>query len=84
LEYKVECDIYRCSFSIRIYYTPIAKELAAERLNNIESVTLKMAMEIVWEVAHLFNQQANQLAAVVGYDFVTEKPLLPKKTHKKK
>jgi hypothetical protein len=67
-----------------LIYTRLAEELAAERLNNIESVTLKMAMEIVWEVAHLFNQQANQLAAVVGYDLVTEKPLLPKKTSKKK
>ncbi len=67
-----------------LIYTRLAEELAAERLNNIETVTLKMAMDIVWEVAHLFHQQANQLAAVVGYDLVTEKPLLPKKTSRKK
>jgi hypothetical protein len=55
------------------------EELASERLNGTETVTPKVAIEIVWEVAKLFNRQAKELSAAVGYDLVTEKPLLPKK-----
>lgn len=63
-----------------LMYTRMAEELSTDRLNNAETVPLKLAMEIVWEAAKLFQRQAKELAEVVGYDLVTEKPLLPKKT----
>lgn len=62
-----------------LMYTRMAEELSTDRLNNAETVTLNTAMEIVWEAAKLFQKQARELAEVVGYDLVTEKPLLPKK-----
>jgi hypothetical protein len=64
-------------------YTRLAEELASERLNNAETVTLHTAMDIVWETAKLFHKQARELAEVVGYDLMTEKPLLPKKSKRK-
>jgi hypothetical protein len=33
-------------------------------------------MEIIWRVARLFHKQAKELSAALGYDLVTEKPLL--------
>jgi hypothetical protein len=63
-----------------IMYTKMAEELSTDRLNDAETVTLKAAMDIVWETAKLFHKQAKELAEAVGYDLVTEKPLLPKKT----
>jgi hypothetical protein len=60
-----------------LMYTRMAEELATERLDDAESVTLKMAMEIVWDVARLFYKQARELSQAIGYDLVTEKPLLP-------
>jgi hypothetical protein len=63
-----------------LIYTRLAEELATERLNNAETVTLRIAMDIVWEVARLFYKQAKELGEVVGYDLVTEKPLLPPKS----
>ncbi|MBC8172029.1 MAG: hypothetical protein H7X77_10165 [Anaerolineae bacterium] len=62
-----------------LIYTRMAEELSTDRLNNLETVTLRTAMDIVWETAKLFHKQAKELAEVVGYDLVTEKPLLPKK-----
>lgn len=62
-----------------LIYTRLAEELASERLNEAETVTLTIAMNIVWEVARLFYKQAKELSDAVGYDLVTEKPLLPKK-----
>jgi hypothetical protein len=43
-----------------------------------------MAIEIVWKVAKIFHSQAKQLSKEVGYDLVTEQPLLaaPKKKAK--
>jgi hypothetical protein len=61
-----------------LMYTRMAEELAAEKLKDAEAVTLQAAMDIVWEVAKLFGQQAKQLSENVGYDLVTEKPLLKK------
>lgn len=63
-----------------LMYTRMAEELSTDRLNNAETVTLRTAMDIVWEAAKLFHKQAKELAEAVGYDLVTEKPLLPKKT----
>jgi len=65
-----------------LMYTRMAEELSADRLNNAETVTLKAAMDIVWEAAKLFHKQAKELAEAVGFDLVTEKPLLPKKSSK--
>jgi hypothetical protein len=59
----------------------MAEELSTDRLNDAETVTLRAAMDIVWEAAKLFHKQAKELAEVVGYDLITEKPLLPKKTN---
>jgi hypothetical protein len=59
-------------------YTRLAEELATERLNNVESVPMSVAMEIIWKVAKLFSKQVKELSEEVGYDLVTEKPLLPK------
>jgi DNA-damage-inducible protein D len=59
-----------------LIYTRLAEELAAESLEGLETVTLLTAMNIVWEVATLFQSQAKQLSERVGYDLVTEKPLL--------
>lgn len=65
-----------------LMYTRLAEELSTDRLNNAEMVTLHTAMEIVWDAAKLFHKQAKELAQAVGYDLVTEKPLLPKKTRR--
>lgn len=62
-----------------LIYTRLAEELATERLDDADTVTLKMAMEIVWEVAKLFYKQAKELSEAIGYDLVTERPLLPDK-----
>jgi hypothetical protein len=67
-----------------LIYTRLAEELATERLDRVEMVTLAVAMDIVWQVAKLFNKQAKELSEVVGYDLVTEKPLLSKKTKRKR
>lgn len=66
-----------------LIYTRLAEELASERLNESETVTLTIAMNIVWEVARLFYKQAKELSEAVGYNLVTEKPLLPKKKQDK-
>lgn len=63
-----------------LIYTRMAEELSADRLNNAETVTLRTAMDIVWDAAKLFHKQAKELAEAVGYDLITEKPLLPKTT----
>lgn len=60
-----------------LVYTRLAEELSSERLKSAETVTLKAALDIVWEVAKLFHKQAKELSEAVGYDLVTEKPLLP-------
>jgi len=62
-----------------LIYTRLAEELATERLDNVEMVTLHAAMDLIWDVARLFHKQAQELSEVVGYDLVTEKPLLRKK-----
>jgi hypothetical protein len=62
-----------------LIYTRLAEKFAAERLENLETVTLEMAKNIVWEVAKLFHKQAKELSEALGYDLVTEKPLLKPK-----
>jgi DNA-damage-inducible protein D len=63
-----------------LIYTRLAEEVATERLNGVDSVSVKVAIEIVWKVAKLFHKQAKELSEAMGYDLVTEKPLLPKKS----
>jgi len=65
-----------------LMYTRLAEELSTDHLNNAETVTLRIAMDIVWNAAKLFQKQAKELAEVVGEDLVTGKPLLPRKTKK--
>ncbi|MHB8628426.1 MAG: BRO family protein [Aggregatilineales bacterium] len=61
-------------------YTRLAEEVSGERLRNIETVPMSVAMEIIWEVARLFHKQAKELSKALGYDLVTEKPLLKGKS----
>ncbi len=61
-----------------LMYTRLAEELSTDRLNSAETVTLHSAMDIVWDAAKLFHRQAKELADAVGYDLVTDQPLLPK------
>lgn len=63
-----------------LIYTRIAEELAAEKLGQSETVPMSIAMEIVWEVAKLIGKQAREVSETLGYDLVTEKPLLSKGT----
>lgn len=63
-----------------LMYTRMAEELSTDRLNNAETVTLRTAMDIVWEAAKLFHKQAKELSEAVGFDLVTEKPLLSSKS----
>jgi hypothetical protein len=67
-----------------LIYTRLAEKLATERLAHLETVTLGTAMDIVWAVAKLFHKQAKELGKEVGYDLVTEKPLLAAKNKKSK
>lgn len=59
-----------------LIYTRLAEEVAGERLRDLESVPMAMAMEVIWKVARLFHKQAKELSVALGYDLVTEKPLL--------
>jgi hypothetical protein len=67
-----------------LIYTRLAEELSTERLEGMDTVSMNVASEIVWEVAKLFNKQAKELSEAVGYDLVTEKPLLGKDSRTKK
>ncbi|MDX1993333.1 MAG: BRO family protein [bacterium] len=60
-------------------YTRIAEEVSTEKLDRVDIVPMSVAMEIVWEVAKTIGQQARQLSTILGYDLVTEKPLLNQK-----
>jgi hypothetical protein len=62
-----------------LIYTRLAEKLATERLDNLETVTLLTAMNIVWEIAQLIHGQAKETSDLLGYDLVTEKPLLKSK-----
>jgi len=43
---------------------------------------MPIAMEIVWEVAKMMGRQAREVSQALGYDLVTEKPLLRDKNEK--
>jgi len=59
-----------------LIYTRLAEKLATEKLGDAEMVTVAIAMDIVWIVARHITAQASATAALVGYDLVTEAPLL--------
>jgi len=65
-------------------YTQLAESLAKDRLGDAEIVDLSTALSIVYDVAKVIGQQAKQVSEMLGYDLVTEKPLLPGSTRKKK
>jgi hypothetical protein len=67
-----------------LIYTRLAEKLASERLKDLETVSYGMAIEIVMDVAKLFHKQAKELSETVGYDLVTEKPLLVAKTRRRR
>lgn len=64
-------------------YTHLAESLAKDRLGDAEIVALNVALEIVYDVAKVIGQQAKQVSDMLGYDLVTEKPLLLGRTRKK-
>ncbi len=63
-----------------LIYTKLAEKLAADKLNCLEVVQVQIAMDTVWEIAIAIGGQAKQTSEILGYDLVTEKPLLPKKS----
>jgi hypothetical protein len=62
-----------------LIYTRLAEKLATDRLANLETISLTMAKDIVWDVAHVIHGQAQQTSEILGLDLVTEKPLLKPK-----
>jgi DNA-damage-inducible protein D len=67
-----------------LIYTRLAEKMASEKLGDAEIVPIKVAMEIVWEVAKMFGKQVKEVATALGYDLVTEKPLLQSNTQEHK
>jgi hypothetical protein len=67
-----------------LIYTRIAEDLATEKLDKAEAVAMSTAMEIVWEVAKMIGRQAKEVSASLGYDLITEKPLLLRKNKPRK
>lgn len=63
-----------------LIYTRIAEDLATEKLGQADTVPMAVGMEIVWEVAKMIGRQAKEVSESLGYDLVTEKPRLPKKS----
>jgi hypothetical protein len=59
-----------------LIYTRLAEKLATDKLGQAELVTVTIAMEIVWMVAKHISIQAKATSEMLGYDLVTEKPLL--------
>lgn len=60
-----------------LIYTNLAEQLAADQLGDSEQVSITIAMEIVWTVAKHISAQARSTSQLLGYDLVTERPLLP-------
>ncbi len=67
-----------------LMYTRLAEELATEKLGQAETVAMSIAMEIVWDVAKMMGRQAKEVSDSLGYDLVTEKPLLSKRNQEKR
>lgn len=65
-------------------YTSLAENIAKDKLGEAETVSENMAMEIVWQVAELIRPQAQATAEALGYDLVTERPLLTSRNNESK
>lgn len=59
-----------------LIYTRLAEKLTSEKLGEAQTITISMAMEIVWGVAKMIGKQAKQVSEALGYDLVSEEPLL--------
>jgi hypothetical protein len=59
-----------------LIYTRLAEKLAADKLGQAEIVTLNVGIEIIWTVAKHISIQAKATSEMLGYDLVTQKPLL--------
>jgi hypothetical protein len=66
-----------------LIYTGLAERLATDKLREAETVTEEMARDIVWGIAKLISQQAKATSQILGYDLVTEKPLLSRRARTK-
>jgi len=60
-----------------LIYTSLVEQLVTDKLGEAETVAESVASEIVWSVAKLISVQAKATSEALGYDLVTEKPLLP-------
>jgi hypothetical protein len=67
-----------------LIYTRLAEKLASEKLGQAETVPMSLAMEIVWKVAKMMGKQAKEVSESLGYDLVTEQPLLQRKNRRAK
>ena len=67
-----------------LIYTRLAERLTSDKLDQAETVPMSLAMEIVWRVAKMIGKQAKEVSESLGYDLVTERPLLPGKSQKSK
>jgi DNA-damage-inducible protein D len=67
-----------------LIYTRLAEELSTQKLGQAETISMSMAMEIVWDIAKMMGKQAKEFSDALGYDLVTEKPLLPAKNQQVK
>jgi DNA-damage-inducible protein D len=65
-----------------LIYTRLAEKLASEKLEQVETVAISVAADIVWAVAKMIGKQAREVSQSLGYDLVTEKPLLGDKSNK--
>jgi len=61
-----------------LIYTSLAEQIAKDKLGEAQTVSVEIAMNIVWGVAKLISIQAAATSEALGYDLVTEKPLLSK------
>jgi hypothetical protein len=59
-----------------LIYTRLAEMVTTDKLDELETVTFSMAMDIVWTVAKLIHKQASATANALGIDLVTERKLL--------
>ena len=65
-----------------LIYTRLAEKVATDKLGYAETVTLQIAMEIVWAVATQISKQAKATSQLLGMDLVTGKPFLPEGSDK--
>jgi hypothetical protein len=59
-----------------LIYTSLVEQIVTDKLGLAEIVPEEVAMEIVWSVAKLISIQAKATSEALGYDLITEKPLL--------